>query len=100
MSQGLSGAPQPIPASYSPISPQPQIQSRSPSASQIPGPPGQRDVQIITVPPLSSTTAAAAKNTTATSSASGGQKQVPPLRAEDANNFDMMVVKSIYNIVG
>ena len=34
-----------------------------------------------------------------TSSAQANQKAPPPLNAEDANNFDMIVIKSIYNIV-
>ena len=34
------------------------------------------------------------------STASAGQKEVPGFSAEDANNFDLIVVKSIYNIVG
>lgn len=34
------------------------------------------------------------------SASSAGQKSVPGFSAEDMNNFDLIVVKSIYNIVG
>ena len=34
------------------------------------------------------------------STSSAGQKEVPGFSAEDSNNFDLIVVKSIYNIVG
>ena len=34
------------------------------------------------------------------SASSAGQKTVPGFSAEDMNNFDLIVVKSIYNIVG
>jgi hypothetical protein len=37
---------------------------------------------------------------TTNSAASAAQKQVPGFSAEDLNNFDLIVVKSIYNIVG
>ncbi len=36
----------------------------------------------------------------AQSTSSAGQKEVPGFSAEDSNNFDLIVVKSIYNIVG
>ena len=35
-----------------------------------------------------------------TSAASGAQGKVPGFNAEDGSNFDLIVVKSIYNIVG
>jgi len=34
------------------------------------------------------------------SAASAAQKQIPGFSAEDSSNFDLIVVKSIYNIVG
>ena len=37
---------------------------------------------------------------TINSAASAAQKQVPGFSAEDSSNFDLIVVKSIYNIVG
>ena len=40
------------------------------------------------------------KQQQAQSTSSAGQKEVPGFSAEDSNNFDLIVVKSIYNIVG
>ena len=87
----LKDAPKPTPGSGGS---QPQMSSSSPSSPNI--------------QPYSSDSGGGAqvaiplpqKQQGTNSASSAGQKTVPGFSAEDLNNFDLIVVKSIYNIVG
>jgi hypothetical protein len=64
-------------------------------------------VDISVAPPQSQNTGAATQvvpvpqnNGQVNSAASSAQGRVPNFGAEDGGNFDLIVVKSIYNIVG
>jgi GH24 family phage-related lysozyme (muramidase) len=89
----LKDAPKPTPGTGG--SNQAQMSSSSPSSSS--------DIQ-----PYSSSGGGGAqvaiplpqKQSGTNSASSAGQKSVPGFSAEDMNNFDLIVVKSIYNIVG
>ena len=89
----LKDAPKPTPGTGG--SNQAQMSSSSPSSSS--------DIQ-----PYSSSGGGGAqvaiplpqKQQGTNSASSAGQKSVPGFSAEDLNNFDLVVVKSIYNIVG
>ena len=89
----LKDAPKPTPGTGG--SNQAQMSSSSPSSSS--------DIQ-----PYSSSGGGGAqvaiplpqKQQATQSASSAGQKSVPGFSAEDLNNFDLVVVKSIYNIVG
>jgi len=86
-SAGTSPAPRVVPTITSTPAAQvtaTQVYSQTPNR--------ETNVQIVPVP-------SGNEKRPASSSAEASQKLVPPLNAEDANNFDMIVIKSIYNIV-
>ena len=83
--------------------------SGAPPAPVLPPPPGgqvsrpQLNMNIQPYQPYGGGTAVLPvpmSGQTTNSAASAAQKQVPGFSAEDLNNFDLIVVKSIYNIVG
>jgi hypothetical protein len=69
---------------------------QSPGTVTIPGPPGGGGGGGQTVVVPTPTAVGSQMN----SSSGANQNKVPGFSAEDVNNFDLIVVKSIYNIVG